>query len=82
MGYERFGRDESADERLLSNGAREISLELSRRNEAARLPLGAWTELTSDGRRVLIRTRRPDEVLAALCNSGADLAGIEVWRAR
>lgn len=76
------GFHEVDGERTLSTVVREISLELSRRNEAAVLPLDAWTDLTSDGRRVLIRTRRPQDVLGALCGSGADLAGIEVRQAR
>lgn len=64
--------------RSTRTAASEVSFRLSQRNEAAQVPLTSWTEFATDGERVFIRTRRPADLLAALCGSGADLEGIEV----
>ena len=60
----------------------EVSFRLNPRNEATQIPLSLWTEVVTDGERILIRTPRPVPLLEALCASatanGADLPEMEV----
>ena len=60
----------------------EVSFELNARNETAEIPFSAWTDFVVDGRRIFIRTERPEALLHALCGPGADLPEIEVTRAQ
>lgn len=56
----------------------EVSFRRDPRAEQSTIPPCAWTELTTDGNRIVIRTSRPTAVVAALARSGTELTELEV----
>jgi len=66
----------------MTNTHTEVSFRRDPRAEESTIPPCAWTELTTDGNRIVIRTSRPTAVVAALGRSGAELAELEVRSTR
>lgn len=58
--------------------ATEVSFRPDCRTQDAALPPAAWSEVTSEGGRIVIRTHTPARLLAALCDGCRELAELEV----